>query len=181
MQVQGTDELIHQRESWGPRHAVSKASLPHPFQPGRPIRSAASHIDGQPRLQLSGARLTSLKKKTPGAWRDRLRSLVVHGRRAGWLHLGAHHAAFREKLPVSTNPSPPPHITSLWDDRKDKPQVAHAPWLSTRAAAHPLDKCRSCCIRSGSAPPPWALVPFSDSVTHILTGSLLMVWMDICR
>lgn len=100
MQVQGNEEPIHQRKSWGPRHAVSNASLPRHLQPGRPITGAASHTDGQPRLQLSGARLTSLKKEDA---RRLARSLLGiaggHGRRAGWLHLGAHHAAFREKLP----------------------------------------------------------------------------------
>ena len=68
-QLQGTDEPIHQLKSWGPRHAdiaVSKASsLPDPVQPGRPITGLASHTDGQPRLQLSGAHLTSLIENAP--------------------------------------------------------------------------------------------------------------------
>lgn len=76
---------------------VSKASLPHHFQPGRPITGAASLTDGQPRLQLSGARLTSLKRRDA---RRLARSLEIaggHGHRAGWLHLGAHHCGLPRK------------------------------------------------------------------------------------
>lgn len=169
-----------------------KASLPHPFQPGRPIRSAASHTDGQPRLQSSGARLTSLKKEDA---RRLARSLEIAGgprRRAGWLHFGGPSCGLPRKVASEHEPHHHHHTFQAYGmTGKDKPPVAHARRLSTRAAAHPLDKCRSCCIRFGSAPFSLGTCAFfrlASSLPHRLTadgvdghlsiGRCRMKWCD---